>query len=348
MEQSNGPAPEPVMTPRERVLTHLAGGPVDRLPLMPITMMLAARSIGATYEAYCHDHRVLVEAQIHTARTFGFDHVSCISDPTREASDLGASVQWFEDQPPAMVEDLSMLADKSRLATLRLPDTGTGRMGDRVEAAALFRQRLGGEFLIEGWVEGPCAETANLRGLSTLMLDFFDDPAFVHAAFEFTTDLALRFAAAQVEAGVDLVGVGDAAASLVGPKIYREFVAPHEQRLVDGIHAMGAHVRLHICGKTARIAGDMARLGADMVDVDSPVPLAAARAAAGPTQVLAGNLDPVAVVMRGTPAGIGESLAGCHLDAGPRWIVGAGCELPRDTPRENVEALATYAQAHRP
>jgi MtaA/CmuA family methyltransferase len=247
-----------------------------------------------------------------------------------------------------MIEAQSLLADKSWLASLQIPDPSLGRMGDRVRAAALFRERVGSEFVIEGWVEGPCAETADLRGLSALMLDFFDEPAFVHAAFEFTTGVALRFAAAQVEAGVDVVGVGDAAASLVGPQIYREFVAPYEQRLVDGIHAMGAKVRLHICGNTTRIAGDMAELGADIVDIDSPVPLGAARAAAGPTQVLAGNLDPVAVVMRGTPAGIGDALAGCQRDAGPRWIVGAGCELPRDTPRENVEALAAYAQTHRP
>jgi hypothetical protein len=33
---------------------------------------------------------VLVEAQIKTASEFGIDHVSAISDPTREAHDLRA------------------------------------------------------------------------------------------------------------------------------------------------------------------------------------------------------------------------------------------------------------------
>ena len=34
------------MTGRERALNHIAGQPVDRLPLMPITMMFAADQIG--------------------------------------------------------------------------------------------------------------------------------------------------------------------------------------------------------------------------------------------------------------------------------------------------------------
>jgi len=37
------------MNGRERILAHLAGQPVDRLPLMPDTMILAARQAGARY-----------------------------------------------------------------------------------------------------------------------------------------------------------------------------------------------------------------------------------------------------------------------------------------------------------
>jgi len=78
-----------MMNSRERVFARLAGGPVDRLPLMPITMMFAGDLAGIPYGEYCRNHRKLVEAQIRTAETFGFDCVSCISDPAREAADCG-------------------------------------------------------------------------------------------------------------------------------------------------------------------------------------------------------------------------------------------------------------------
>src|SRR5512140_2784545 len=101
------------MTGRERILAHLRGEPVDRLPLMPITMMLASDLIGAKYQDYCTDYRVMVEGQIRTSEEFGFDYVNTMSDPAREAADCGAVVRYFENQPVAIDEGEALLSDKS-------------------------------------------------------------------------------------------------------------------------------------------------------------------------------------------------------------------------------------------
>jgi MtaA/CmuA family methyltransferase len=334
------------MNGRERILACLEGRATDCLPLMPITMMFAADQIGQPYGKYAADHRVLVAAQMQTAESFDFDYVSCISDPAREAADCGARIELFENQPPAIVESDALLADKTRLRSLAIPDPrGGGRMYDRVRAAELFRERVDRCRLIEGWVEGPCAEAADLRGINTLMMDFVDDPAFVRALFAFCVDMNLNFARAQVDAGCELIGIGDAAASLISRRIYEEFVWPEEHRLVRGIQEMGAKVRLHICGRTSHLLEGMGRLGADLVDLDFLVSVADARKAMGPRQTLAGNLDPVRTVRNGSPVSIRQALAECHQQAGARYIVAAGCEIPRDTPPENVRALTEYARS---
>ena len=59
-------------------------------------------------------------------------------------------------------------------------------------------------------------------------------------------------------------------------------------------------------------------------------------------------VNPVSEVLGGTPASIAVDAAARHAAAGPRWIAGAGCEIPAATPYENVEALVAYARAHRP
>ena len=84
------------MNGRERILAMMDGKQVDRVPLMPITMMFACDQIGAKYKQYVTDFRVMAEAQLRTAERFDLDQVSCISDPTREATDLGAAVQFFD------------------------------------------------------------------------------------------------------------------------------------------------------------------------------------------------------------------------------------------------------------
>jgi MtaA/CmuA family methyltransferase len=337
------------MTSRERVLAHLEGRPVDRLPLMPITMMFACARTGARYRDYCTDYRVLVEAQIRTAEEFGFDYVNTMSDPAREAADCGAPVQYFDHQPVALIEDNALLADKTRLASLKIPDPlGGGRMHNAIKAIGLYKERLGNEKLVEGWIEGPVAEAADLRGINTLMLDFFDDPAFVRDLFSFVIEMELRFAREQIRAGADLIGIGDAAASLVGPQIYEEFVWPFEKKLVDGVHALGGRARLHICGNTRKLLEGMGKLGCEVVDLDYLSPMSEGRAKMPASQVLLGNINPVLVLRDGTPEKVAAAIAECHRQTGPRFIVGAGCEVPRDTSRENLMALCEYARSHKP
>src|SRR3954453_19366753 len=144
------------MTGRERVLAMLDGRPVDRLPLMPITMMFAAAQIGAKYGTYAMDHRVMAEDQIRTAEAFDFDQVSGITE-TREALDCGAKVRYFEDQPYAIDERHARLRDKSDLLRMQSPDPlQPGHMQDRIRGLARMKERVGQEKLVEGWVEGPC------------------------------------------------------------------------------------------------------------------------------------------------------------------------------------------------
>jgi len=337
------------MNSRERVLAMLEGRPVDSLPAMPITMMFAADQIGAKYFDYATDYRVLAEAQICVAGRFDIDHVSAISDPGCEASAVGAALKFFPDQPPAIDEENALLKDKTGLASLKIPDPASaGRMHNRAQAVKLMKERVSNDKVVEGWIEGPCAEAADLRGINSLMLDFYDDPAFIRDLFEFVVEMELRFARFQVEAGADLIGIGDAAASLVGPRFYDELVWPYEKKLVDALHAEGIKTRLHICGNTRPILAGMGRLQCSMVDLDWLSPVSEGREKMGSEQVLLGNMDPVRVLKEGTPESVYAAAGECHRQAGARFIVGAGCEVPRDTPAANLRALVRYAREHTP
>jgi MtaA/CmuA family methyltransferase len=334
------------MNGRERIFSLIQGEPVDRIPLMPITMMFAADQIGAKYLQYVTDYRVLVEAQLRTAERFGLDFVSCISDPARECADMGARIRFFDDQPPAFVESEALLADKSMLAKLKVPDpAGGGRMHDRVMAAALLKERAGTDRIVEGWIEGPCGMAANLRGINTLMLDFYDDPDFVRDLLAFTTEVGIAFARAQREAGVDLMGVGDPVLSLIGRIFFEKVVAPYHVKLVDAMRGMGLKTRSHICGNTARICDLRGSIGYDILDIDSQVPPQLAREKMGPGAIILGNVPTVAVMENGTPEDVRQAAEACHRALGGRFILGAGCEIPRTTPIANMDALCGYAHS---
>ena len=116
-----------------RVMNRLSGKPVDRIPNMSIVMMFAAKQNGITYGQYCSDYRHLADSAILCHEKFGFDMVSAISDPMREAEGFGAMVIIPDDAVPySPVKRLQSLSD---IDTLLVIDPSLGcRMSDRVEA----------------------------------------------------------------------------------------------------------------------------------------------------------------------------------------------------------------------
>ena len=238
------------MNGRERCLAAIRGEPVDRTPVFPLLMFLAADRAGLTYREYATDGRALAEAQLAAAERFGLDAVTACSDAFRLAADLGARMSYPEQATPHALEPL--VSAPADLAALRRPDplTPGSRMADRVRAVAELVRGSGRERLVLGWVDLPFAEACSACGVAALMTLLYDEPAFLHALLERLTPLVIDFALAQLEAGAPMIGAGDAAASLVSPAFYREFALPYERRVIEAVHAPGrageaAHLRQH-------------------------------------------------------------------------------------------------------
>ena len=321
----------------ERYMAVVRNEPADILPRVPILMQFAAEFIGSCYGEFASDHRVLVESNLRCVEFFGFDQVSAISDPFRETQGFGAEITYPRDGVPRCVAP-PLEADKD-LANLQDPDPHRSeRMLDRVRAVEELKTRAWKQYSILGWVEGPAAEAADLRGAANFLMDLAVDPAYVCELMDRCVEVGIAFAKAQLDAGADTIGVGDAIASQMSPAMFERLVFPREQRLFQGIHDAGGLIRLHICGDTTHLLPHFARLDVDVCDLDWQVDMAAARQAM-PTRALMGNIDPVNAVLKGTPEQIRADIEAIYRTVGNPYMQGAGCEIPSGTPNENLEAL---------
>ncbi len=329
------------MTPAERYHALLNGRAVDFYPRIPIVMQFAAEYIGHNYANFASDHRVLVEANIRCAEDFGFDQVSCISDPYRETEGFGAEIVYRENGVPGCVapplQDANEIED---LDSIQIPDPHQSiRMKDRIDAIHLYRERLGDRYSVLGWVEGPAALGADLRGVTDFLMDLIDEPDFCGRLMDICTETSLRFAFAQIEAGADTIGIGDAICSQISPEVYDALIWPRQKHLTDAIHETGAKIRLHICGQTQHLWPQLTELAIDIFDCDYMVDLVAARRAFPEHVILAGNIDPVSEMRYGDPASIEAKLNACRQAVGQQFMVNAGCEIPSGTPPENLKML---------
>jgi len=326
------------MNSKERLTNRLRGQAVDRPPNFDIMMAFAAHHINQPLSRYYLDHRVLAEANLAVREAFQLDILQTISDPYREAADLGLEVEFPEDGLP--LRRKTLLAEEADLGRIKPVDPSRGRrMSDRIEAIRYLRERAGGQVPVMGWVEGALAGVNVLRGDSALMLDLYDRPGWVKDCLEFMVEIEIAFARAQIEAGADIIGLGDAIASQISPAMYAEFALPFEQRIFGAVHEMGAVARLHICGNTTRILALMGQSGADIIDLDWMVSLRSAVELYGEKgPAVCGNFDPVRVMLRGTPSEVRETVLNCVAQGNHRSINAAGCEIPDGTPLENLHA----------
>lgn len=327
------------MTPRERVFNRIQGKPVDRVPNLNIVMLFAAKFIGVPYDKYVTDFKYLVEGNIRCCEYFGIDMLSTISDPMREAAAFGADIIIpFGGVPYSEKAFIQAYSDIKKLV-VKSPQTQE-RMLDRLKAVERYKMDAGELYPILGWVEGAFAEANDLRGMTELMVDVYDEPEAVKELLEICNEQAILFAREQIKAGADFIGIGDAAASLVSPDIYKEFVLPYEKRLISAIHTEGALAKLHICGNTSHLLGNMTLSGADMVDVDWMVDFRKAHERLNGNCSVCGNFDPVKILLEGTVEEVKNAVKGCIRAGTQKTFIAAGCEVPKFTSHENMLAMA--------
>ncbi len=325
------------MTPCQRVMARLKGKPVDKIPNLNIIMTFAAKYIGVSYLKYVTDYRYLVEGNIKCCNDFGIDMLSAISDPSRELHDFGANIIFPPDGVPICKD--YFLKERSDISKLKVKDPLKGeRMLDRIRAVELFKKRAGKYYPVLGWIEGAFAEAANLRGLTNLLVDIIDAPHFSEELLEICTEQAIRFGAEQIKAGADFIGIGDSAASLIGPDHYKRFVLPYEKKIINSLHNLGAKVKLHICGDISSIIGLVTQTGADIIDIDWMVDFKKAIEAFGANVAASGNFDPMIMLSKEGHRIEGEVLK-CLKVSSKNTFIAAGCEIPTDTPVKNMEKV---------
>lgn len=318
--------------------SYLEGKSINRTLFRPILMHFAARFTGNTYGEFASDYQVLVNSNIKTMEYFDYDMVSLISDPYRETSAFGAPVTFIPEGVPRCEELIVRTLDD--VQNLKRPDVyKCERTLDRIRGAELFQKKLQGTVPVIGWIEGPLAEACDLAGVSQMLTQLMIDPDFSNFLLDKCTETAKDFAKAQIEAGCDVIGIGDAICSQIDPYTYDSFVRERHREIIEFIHSLGARTKLHICGDITHILPSLKDVGTDILDLDYDVDICYARLVVGDKTVLMGNISPM--VIQNSTAEEVERLSRELIEkhGHERFIFSAGCEITVGTPPKNLMAM---------
>ena len=113
------------------------------------------------------------------------------------------------------------------------------------------------------WRKGPFSLLTHLRGFAALLMDFYDQPDFVHEMMAFVSEAMKRwYVERKAFTGEDCFGpiyLGNDEVSVptLSPAIYEEFVLPYEIDLSD---YFGGIDYWHSCGDTTKLLPLIARI----------------------------------------------------------------------------------------
>lgn len=332
------------MNKREKFLRFLSKDKVENyLPFQPILMHFAARLHGKTYGEFASDHQVLVKSNIKAMDEFDLDWVELISDPYRETAAFGAKIEFIPEGVPKCLNQVVKTIED--VHALQNPDVYKAwRTLDRIKGAELYQKLLKGTVPVFGWIEGPLAEACDLVGVGDMLMMLMMNPDFTNFLLDKCMVTAKAFARAQIDAGCDVIGIGDAICSQIDADTYETYVKERHRELVQYIQSLGAKVKMHICGDITHLLPSLKDLNLDILDIDWQVNPEEAYFRLGAGVTVCGNIDPV-TIMNATENQLAQiTSALLKSQKSRRFILSGGCEICVDTPVKNLKVMRRISQ----
>jgi uroporphyrinogen decarboxylase len=144
-----------------------------------------------------------------------------------------------------------------------------------------------------------------------------------------------------VETGVELtLADPSASCSLISPQIYRDWVRPYHQEIVDHFKKRNIRLTLHMCGYIDPIMEDLVQVGFDRIEMDGPSSLKKMVELSQKRVVIRGNIS-AEVFAESIPEQVEEAVRECIEIAAPgsAYILSQGCSIPFQTPMDNIKAF---------
>jgi uroporphyrinogen decarboxylase len=314
-----------------------------RIPVFALSEEFDVKWYGKyTYEEVIQSADKLVEVWSAAVREFDYDWAWLQIDDCIEFEVLGVGCVGEGNVLRATRDYLP--ATRETFKSLRLPDPGRdGRMPIKLEALRRLKAEFGDTVCVVGSNAGPYSSAGLLFGLDKAMLLMYDDPDLLRETMEFFVDLQSRWSVAQIEAGADAIWLGDANAfsSMLSPTQYKEFAAEPCGKVIRACQKAGGMVFLMNSEISIPHIELERQLKPDAVSVGPAADLKAVLDAARGKSCIMGNIDPIEVLMRGTPAQVEREVERLMTIGrqGTGFILNSGEMIPRDVPEENMRAM---------
>ena len=325
-----------VRNERRRLLVPLVGFP--GLNMTNCTIKLAQQNYG--------EHFRLIRA---VAETFKPDIVFPLMDLAVEANALGRYTLFPKTESATVMKDTFSLDDLAAYEHINISfDT---RLLGYVETVKLMSIGLPGTILKGAYVTGPYSLAALIMGADEAAMATILHPDDLEVVCQFTTKKIRQYVQLLIAAGAQVVCILEPSAVMLGPDHFWRFSATYVRHIIESCRYTGIGTIYHTCGNTMHLASKMAESGVDAISLDSPaagVDLPEVAKNLSPEVIIMGNINPTGKILIGRPDEVKIEVMELmkRMDPYPNFILSTGCDLPQETPLENIRAFMEAGRSY--
>ena len=324
-------------TGKQLLFKVLKGEPAEAIPWVPFAGVHAGKLKGHSAREVLLDGEKLFESLLEVNRLYDPDGQPVLFDLQVEAEILGCELAWADDAPPSVISH--PLAQSKNIPD-SLPQPGDGRLPMILDVMKQMKAAVGDRTALYGLVTGPFTLASHLRG-TDIFLDTMDDPDFLKALMAYTSQFIQGMADLYIQAGMDVIAVVDPVTSQVSPRTFTAFLAEPFTQVFDFIRERDVFSSFFVCGDATKNIEVMCQSRPDCIAIDENIDMVAIKPITDRYNiVLEGNIPLTTRMLLGNQQDntkyiidLLDSLPNMH-----KLIISPGCDMPYDTPVENVIA----------
>jgi len=278
------------------------------------------------------------------------DIIFSFMDLSIEANALGCYTVFPKNEPPTITKD-NFTIDKLPFYE-DIDITYDTRLTGYVETVRRLRRRLPEKILLGAYVTAPYTLAGMIMGVEEAAMATIMQPDDLDSLCHVLSKKTENYAHLLVDAGADAVCFLDPTAVMLGPEAFLRYAVLQMNTLLFELHDLDAAWLYHICGNSTPLVHEIARLQVDGVSLDSleaGVDLPVIAKILPEEMIIFGNLHPTGTILTGEPASVESEVNSLlqQMDSYPNFVLSTGCDLPKKTPLENLDAFMKAGRQYR-
>jgi uroporphyrinogen decarboxylase len=312
------------------------------VPWVPFAGIHAGRLKGYTASEVLSSKNKLVESLLEVKKVYHPDGMPIIFDLQVEAEILGCSLKWSDKAPPMVVTH--PYAEETQIPN-KIPEKHEGRLPFILETMEKIKEKVGSSTALFGLVCGPLTLASHLRG-TNFYLDLITNFDYAIDMISYTTQVTKIMSEYYIEAGMDILAVVDPVVSQISPKTFNELLKNPFEEIFEYIKSKGVYSSFFVCGDATKNLDLMCQSKPDSVFVDENINMMQAyEILTRYNIILGGNIPLTTTMLFGTQQDNMKYVVDLIEQIGTRnLIIAPGCDMPYDTPIENVIGVVEAVQ----